>query len=79
MVFYFEGVTYSDVGRYSERDLGCYVFLTYVSLSRLFAQVFAALWYKAKGSLSSNVNREDPDFAFCDDMLCKVTTIHGRG
>lgn len=34
-------------------------------------QVFAALLYKAKGS-SSNVDRSDPDVAFCDDMLCKV-------
>lgn len=35
-------------------------------------QVLAALWFKAKGSMSSNVDREDPDVAFCDDMLCKV-------
>ncbi|CAM9464178.1 unnamed protein product [Sphacelaria rigidula] len=35
-------------------------------------EVFAALLYKAKGS-SSNVDRSDPDVAFCDDMLCKVS------
>lgn len=35
--------------------------------------MFAALWYKTKGSLPSNVNRQDPNVAYCEDMLCKVS------
>lgn len=36
-------------------------------------QVFAALWFKAKGAFSNNLDRQDPDVAFCNDMLGKVS------
>lgn len=36
-------------------------------------EIFAALLFKAKGALSSNVDRQNPQVAFCDDMLCKVS------
>ncbi|CAM9390253.1 unnamed protein product [Ascophyllum nodosum] len=36
-------------------------------------EVLAALWYKMKGAMSSNVERQDPDVSFCSDMLCKVS------
>lgn len=35
-------------------------------------KVFAALWFKARGAFSNNLDTEDPDVAFCNDMLGKV-------
>ncbi|CAN0161598.1 unnamed protein product [Scytosiphon promiscuus] len=36
-------------------------------------EVFAALWFKAKGAVTNNLDRQDPDVAFCNDMLGKVS------
>ncbi|CAM9145188.1 unnamed protein product, partial [Laminaria digitata] len=36
-------------------------------------EIFAALLFKAKGAMSSNIGRQDPHVAFCVDMLCKVS------
>lgn len=38
-----------------------------------FCQVFAALWFKARGAFSNNLDQDDPDVAFCNDMLGKVS------
>ncbi|CAM9496045.1 unnamed protein product [Ectocarpus sp. 12 AP-2014] len=36
-------------------------------------EVFAALWFKARGAFSNNLDQEDSDVAFCNDMLGKVS------
>lgn len=40
-------------------------------------QVFAALWFKARGAFSNNLDQEDSDVAFCNDMLGKVSQCCG--